>query len=365
MRDLEYQIHGPITIIKSPMIWTESGSLMDLTQKTREQTEHMPICPKCGYDQSGEFATWETQCPVHGICPKCGLGFAWADILDPSRSTLYWYIEHARGLKQNLRRTPPTLWYLLLPNRFWERVGIESQIHILRLGLWSVALVVVLHVLTTAVFIAGIFVFDYQYYQSRFASNSVLSMIANFDTSQASKILGDPAWWRESLVTAAGHPYLNPWLWPESAIATQAAVKVIPFTTGVSVLWALILGVVPTTRRIAKLRMAHVYRAGLLTLLMPVVLLETARLIDASVVSVCRFGGLWDEYARFVAPAMGSTIVIAMVIWVQWNWISAIRIGWRIRPNRLLIWVGLLGSSVCSYLFSMLFWTLIVIIEHS
>ncbi len=42
-----------------------------------------PTCPKCGYDQSGEIATWESQCPLEGRCPECGFDFVWADVMDP------------------------------------------------------------------------------------------------------------------------------------------------------------------------------------------------------------------------------------------------------------------------------------------
>ena len=36
-------------------------------------------CPRCGYDLSGEIATWTEACPVRGLCTECGLEFAWGE----------------------------------------------------------------------------------------------------------------------------------------------------------------------------------------------------------------------------------------------------------------------------------------------
>ena len=68
-----------------------------------------PICPKCGYDQSGEITTWVTQCPLEGTCPECGYALYWSDVVNPSRIRLPWFVEHAESKRGLLRRTIPTL----------------------------------------------------------------------------------------------------------------------------------------------------------------------------------------------------------------------------------------------------------------
>ena len=105
------------------------------------------ICPKCGYDQSGAIATWEDQCPIEGTCPECGLGFAWANIIDPARVDLRWYIEHAPRKRDLLVRSPPTLRRLLIPNLYWRSVGVSTRIEIRTLLLWLLLLLLVWHAL--------------------------------------------------------------------------------------------------------------------------------------------------------------------------------------------------------------------------
>ncbi len=283
---------------------------------------------------------------MEGQCPECGLEFSWADVLDPSRVDLGWYVEHARSLWQMIQRTIPTLWLLLIPDRFWKRVGIVSQIRLGTLVVWSVLIVCFLHVLSTASLIFGIFVRDYTPYRR---SVSFIELFTEFDSSVARKILEDKVWWYESVIAAAGHPYFERiWWWPEDA-ATLQALKALVLVYGFSAMWLLILSVIPTTRRLAKLRASHVMRTLVLSLVVPIVLVEIIRLVDAITVV------MWNlTYNLYAVPVLASGLIYFLIVWVQWHWISAIRSGWKIRPCWLLILIGLFGSSVCSYLFASL-----------
>lgn len=40
-----------------------------------------PSCPRCGYDFSGAVASWDTACPLTGVCSECGYEFDWGRAL--------------------------------------------------------------------------------------------------------------------------------------------------------------------------------------------------------------------------------------------------------------------------------------------
>ncbi|HWB19681.1 MAG TPA: hypothetical protein VG711_05220 [Phycisphaerales bacterium] len=51
-------------------------------------------CPRCGYDQRGEIDTWTERCPLEGRCAECGLPWTWGELLNPSRSVPRWHVEY-------------------------------------------------------------------------------------------------------------------------------------------------------------------------------------------------------------------------------------------------------------------------------
>ncbi len=73
-------------------------------------------CIRCGYDLSGQVAAWTDRCPLHGVCPECGLGLRWDEVLVPAKIAPGWSIEHSsrpglaalRGLLRGC--TPWRLW---------------------------------------------------------------------------------------------------------------------------------------------------------------------------------------------------------------------------------------------------------------
>lgn len=98
-----------------------------------------PACPRCDYDLSGSVATWEraastpgASCPIEGLCPECGLRFAWADVMRPDRVTPRWSFEHApagAGMLANISRLARTVARLLLPRRLWMTMPLAAPVH--------------------------------------------------------------------------------------------------------------------------------------------------------------------------------------------------------------------------------------------
>lgn len=309
----------------------------------RESTPK-PICPKCGYDQSGEIATWESQCPVHGVCPECGLAFAWADVLDPARVDVPWYVEHARSRRSIFKRSLPTLWFLIIPNRFWKRVTLMGQIRIARLVVFLLILLATTHTISSVGMGASI-------YEEARAQNLRLTRYAKARPAQAAYFnqlktaFDDPAYWSDLAVVSITHPYRG---WLDDEYADTAEMFMIAASSSVA-LWVLILSVVPTTRRMAKMRFLHVVRALLLSPVGLIMLLALGRLSDAieqlSQLSIYS-PQLNDAFDRlsWIMPDVLWVFGAAYLVWIQWLWIAAIRIGWQIRPSWLLIMLGLIAS---------------------
>lgn len=93
----------------------------------------MPACPRCGYDQSGQIASWKDECPLTGRCPECGLELIWARVLNPSLRPIRWFYEHEPWLFRALAALAVTLCWALTPWRFWKRVGLTHSPNVPRL----------------------------------------------------------------------------------------------------------------------------------------------------------------------------------------------------------------------------------------
>lgn len=105
---------------------------------------HLPECPRCGYDQSGELATWRESCPLSGICPECGLTLEWREVVSPERRPPRWSYEHGpRGLAgiagpHALLRFVRTLAGCLTAWRLWRELRMHHPIALLRLAIVSI-----------------------------------------------------------------------------------------------------------------------------------------------------------------------------------------------------------------------------------
>lgn len=296
----------------------------------QDDNAHQPICPKCGYDQSGEIATWESQCPVMSICPECGLEFEWADVFDPSRNYLGWYSEHARSILSMLTRSPSTIARLVLPWIFWRSVTIVHPIALRRLMAWIVMVWIGLHLVASVPFAYynWIAIDQWQFgsvelmYQA-YGAQGILALISNALFSPLIHIL-DSRGLTPVFFGSNGTTYLYSFF--DIAIGMLAVI-------GFSSTWVLILLVIPTTRRIAKIRTGHILRAFIICLLPGVLLFE-----------VLRFESAYGMVAR-VSPSdlLPLTIYIGLP-WMIVFWGAAVLVGWRLKHAWALIVLGTIAA---------------------
>lgn len=278
-----------------------------------------PKCPRCGYDQSGEAATWDEACPVEGTCPECGHGFGWADLYDPSRQDDAWLIEHGTWFFVPCGRILKIPARIALPWRFWNRIRVDARTRTLALFAWVVFASILLHLLVSSVH----FVFDVNRYGGGFVFN-----ISNMDRFELlveainSTLwpIGQVSYWRTFYFDwGSAH-------WYEDLGMRDLAAR----TIGIGFGWLLLLAVIPTTRRLTKIKSAHVARAAYYYILGAVIWAECYRLLAIFFVdgiSVSR------GYQQLLLKPVGLLFLCWTYLW----WISAIRLGWSIRSLLLIV----------------------------
>lgn len=121
---------------------------MPTPAQPKERSTEPPCCPRCGYDQSGEPATWRTSCPLGGQCPECGHAFRWADLFNERRRDHRWYVEHAPGAHGFLLRYLPSFVMIVSPPRYWRRLGVDGRVQLAPLLLFVLLWAFVLHLMS-------------------------------------------------------------------------------------------------------------------------------------------------------------------------------------------------------------------------
>jgi hypothetical protein len=309
-----------------------------------------PICPRCGYDQTGIIDTWTDSCPTEGVCTECGDTLDWSLVFDPDRETKRWYTEHApSAIRAVLRRTLPTIGMLVLPSRFWKRLDTNAKLDLWMLVRWSIGFLGTLYVLTTLVLVVASFAQRLYLTTTYWGQNQPAPGSAG--TVLGSMIRAPEAWF-EAFGFASTFP-MSPnraaSLWIDADVAS-GAISVSLFAIVSTLVWLMIMGAVPTTRRLAKLRYAHIFRAVMIGLTLPIAFALLARLLDPIAEVLINWRG-WSGWAvrRWSSYPIGLIGLYASLVWPQWFWVSAIRTGWRVRPSWLLALLGCVASLIGGY----------------
>jgi len=302
-------------------------------------TNPTPICPKCGYDQSGEIATWENQCPMEGRCPECGLALKWAEVFDPVLNDLAWYIEHAKWPWGMIRRTIPTLKKLIFPHIYWREVGVDTRIRFSFLVVWILMLTTIVHVLVAIPVGMGSWRnqgnwgsgLSIRQYIERHGMrcvpeemfNAVALPFAHFDYSGG---------WHQLVWGDFGRGML---------IATLLFVGAF---VGLTSVWLVILLALPVSRSKIQLRTAHLIRAWVNSLLIAILNVEAFRGITGLIG--------WVNGGRSIDLFAYSFLgfVFLSIVWIQWFWIAALKGGWSIRPVWLIGTLGIIASLLAGFI---------------
>lgn len=283
---------------------------------------------------------------MEGTCSECGLVFAWADVFDPVRSDLRGFVEHVRtpvlgwaSFRAAFRTWAWTAW----PGRFYARVLMTHRFDWRRMLLWPLLILLPLHALASAL-------------------GSV--RIAAFPRTFGS-MTGVTGW------QVVG--YLSSWTFPiaslqPSAIGTMWPPQIVWLLSGAPAYvymalamhggYAALMLVLPTTRRIAKLRIGHIARAAVYGLAWVPLLcvFRAARngllLVQAAATPMpAGWPGVGAPGPRPVrlADFGEEPIRFLLMAWVALWWLSAMRRGWKL-SEYWLVWGVLTVAAVLTAL---------------
>ncbi len=336
-----------------------------------------PACPRCGYDLSGQVAPWGGRvlekddeprrhegheagarevgdgaaCPVVGTCSECGLEFLWRDLLVPRFQKVKGFYEHARSA-WNFSALTRTRTWCLIPWVFWGIVKLHHEVRWKRVAWAAVITLLTLHMLHGAVEaarIAGMGLGQAQYsrvFRNYGRGSSALTVPREF-------VLCRGFVW--PLLDIGFDPGPQ-WNWsPGNTAVMPVTVRIgrtwpilVAFPTLV-LAYPLCFGVLPFTRRMAKLRAEHVLRATAWSAFAwtPAI---TAWVVVYAVTSLDEYlnntfgvGGGGYFLSRDATRALDTTVFILFRVstaWILLWWLAAITKGWKLHRG-VLLWLGL------------------------
>ncbi|MEL7473320.1 MAG: hypothetical protein AAGK04_08385 [Planctomycetota bacterium] len=294
-----------------------------------------PRCPRCRYDLQGEVDTWTDDCPIEGRCSECGYEFRWGDLLHPRLGRVHGFYDHAEGSKRDLLWAWRTGAWIAWPPLFWRRVGLH-HLGSSRLAIvWLARLLVPLWIAAQLVFIAHSCVGEFWHHVVYATWSTQPLQYAPLDV--IGRALAQPVFG----VMGLGSGRLG-WYWPPSQSWPAPVSAGLAFALGATV----VLGVAPTTRRRARVRLTHVARAAIYSIawLVPLAVVRLVeRLVDLAIVpSAIGPGwsiGPWADVQAWL-NAYWWPVGIPIIAWQAWWWWVTLRRGWRVSGSTS-VWVGL------------------------
>jgi hypothetical protein len=293
-----------------------------------ERENQRLACPRCGYDLAGQADATRAanggRLEGGGVCSECGLEFEWADVLDPWRTRVKGFVEHAeRAEFAAVWRT----WALALrPWVFWGRVRVEMALRPGRIVLWLILGPVLL-----------------------WALGSLTAHVIGSTT---------PGPIRPPFVPSLAYY----WIWPEEDLMyrrfswSHDPVRSLPVAfTGpfaAGLLAPAVLLLLPDTRRLAKVRWVHVLRAAVygMSWTVPVLGLRGACRAFLALHNLGLTRTRWSAAAMSSGWIQATEAIVGLAhgFWLLWLavfmawimawWLFALRVGWRVEEHRRVFW---------------------------
>jgi hypothetical protein len=257
------------------------------------------------------------------------MDFAWLAVFDPHHFRLRWYSEHAYSVLRMLTRSPATLIRLALPWVFWMSVTLSHPILLGRLVLWIVMMFVVLHVIAAIPFgyynWVGLDQWQFGSIQLSYQAYGVPGLLAMLSNALFSPIVHFIDLGRLTATYFGNGPiYLN-------SVSDLLAGSVLVF--GFSTTWLIVLVAIPTTRKLAKIRVRHILRAYIISMLPAIILFQVLRVESA-----------YGMMARTTPSGVLPLALLVSILWLITFWASAVRVGWRIRHAWAMIVLGTIAG---------------------
>lgn len=196
-------------------------------------------CPRCGYDQRGQIATWTDRCPMNGTCVECGYELNWSRVFMIARHP--WLFE-LNWRDRPFRRVALTLLYGLRPRAFWREITLEDTV--------DLRPVIVVGALLLVVFITG------------YAVTTTIVIHALHQSAGYQGAMWDTTYW-EMIFSHVWQTWAEEML--PSGMAPLAALACGP----------LVYLMLSFTRAPGKVRFGHIARVWIYGWILPVVVITT------------------------------------------------------------------------------------------
>jgi hypothetical protein len=96
---------------------------------SRKQIRRYPRCPRCGYDLTGQVASWRERCPMRDVCSECGGEFFSPEVMRRMEFGPMSLFEHAPRLRgwAGVQAFTDTSGLVFLPRTLWRVIGRGGQ----------------------------------------------------------------------------------------------------------------------------------------------------------------------------------------------------------------------------------------------
>lgn len=276
-----------------------------------------PLCPRCGYDQSGACSGWHETCPLEGTCPECGLRFEWADAFTPTRKRLQWLFEHKPRLSLGMIRSWRSWWMALVPPRFWRRVtpahGTSASV-----VLWPLVLMVSMIAVGGALRAAYFYITDWAGPWTAWGGGPPRGW-------ERWRVIAEEAWGKPLFAHWAD--YWNAGMFWRAVGRLYAAPAAV---LGSALLCGVVLMCMTTSRRICGVKASHIVRA-MVYRTAPLGVLYLVWLVDSVLVHELSMA----SPIVFVRRDAWLVVIVLTLLWGAWWWRSVILTGWVMPRARL------------------------------
>lgn len=283
----------------------------------------IPICPRCGYDLGGTVASWRSEgdgasCPTEGVCSECGYAHLWRDILNPTYQRLAGFYEHALTRRERITWGWRTTLWLIFPWVFWGKVKLHHTmrpLRALRLAAWMFILFTLTHATIVVVKFGTAWSGDFNKNLGRFRSAFLEPLMVR-----------DPVWrgWSMSAQGITLHGLI------------RFLILVFAPTMFALAMTAIIVWVLPETRKRTKLRPVHAWRAAAYA---PVAI--GLSMLASSVIACAEMASHYLYRLTRIGPILRPSfeqievirdvLTLLPFIWFMAFWWSAILRGWRLQ----------------------------------
>ena len=302
--------------------------------------ERLP-CPRCGYDLSGTPAAWIEHCPLHGTCSECGAQLVWNDLLGRGTHQLPGFVEQARSSRETLRCGFTTLATMMLPERYWSRIGTRFPWNPGPVLYLTLAFVIALTATTTLL------------------TTGLIRYAGYIGGTGGARLSPSPA----STLLAAAHTTLLPHMTASRGFIPALVQHGLSFTSvlGAAIAWPLMLRVTAARRHSpqhrAQLDTSHLLRAATMQTWPLLIYFLAATLLHSTAAAflyLTIMGPLqhaselvtWITTANvFAADLCVPVLLVSLHLWLGAWWAAAIRTGWKLQHARRL-WGTLWAASL-------------------